>query len=260
MAVNIIAPRPTTPSPVVFQKLDATPRKRLIVSVEGLPKCGKTNFSLTAPGPIAIHNWDGGLEGVAHKFADQKEIFSFDYRMPFSLALPGTPAGDSLANAAKKVWEEFVNNYRESLKQVKTVVVDTSSESWETIRLARLGKLANVMPHQYSSVNAEFRELLRLGTDHDANLILLHKVKKSYENDKPTGLYERAGFGDIGFVVQLVLKAYKDPKAEGLDQFRMKIAACRHNPLLEGMEFVGEDCNFAKVAGVVTGTEEGEWK
>lgn len=260
-AVNIVAPKPPTTLPsVVFQKWKPEARKRLIISVEGLRKNGKTNFALTAPGPIGYMNFDDSLEGVVEKFADKKDIFPFDYKLPFSLALPGTPSGNTLADSAKKVWEKFVIDFREVIKQTRTAVVDTCSESWELIRLARLGKLASVLPHQYVAVNAEFRELLRLASDSDCNLILLHKLKPEYKDDKKTGNYERAGFGDVDFVVQLILRAYKDPKAEGLDQFRMKIAACRHNPLLEGMEFVGEDCDFSKVAAKVTGTEEGEWK
>lgn len=248
------------PSSVSFKEYDETARRRLLISIEGLHGCGKTNFALSAPGPIAVHNFDDGLEGVIEKFLDKKKIYPFHYRVPQSIALPGSPAGNSIASLAGKVWEEFVLHIRESIKTMRTVVVDTSSECWELARLARLGKLTQVLPHQYTAVNAEFRELLRLAYRHDCNLILLHKVKKEYVNDKPTGNYERSGFGDTDFIVQVTLRAFKDPKAEGLDKFHLKITKCRQNPLLENVELIGEDCTFQKVAALVTGTEEEEWK
>ena len=261
MSVSITSTPAKTPvPPIVFKEYDETARKRLIMSVEGLHGCGKTNFSLTAPGPVAVHNFDDGLEGVVEKFIDKKKIYPFHYRIPQSIALPGTPAGNSLSDSAKKIWEEFVLNFRASLPDMGTVVVDTGSESWELARLARLGKLTQVLPHQYTAVNAEFRELLRLGYRYGCNVILLHKLKKEYLNDKPTGNYEKSGFGDVDFIVQTTLRAYKDPKGEGLDRFRMKVSKCRPNPLLEETEFVGEQINFPFIASAITGTESEEWK
>jgi hypothetical protein len=260
MSVSVVPSSPKLPTPVVFKKYDEVSRKRLIVSVEGLHANGKTNFALTAPGPIGILNFDDGLEGVVEKFQDKKDIFVFNFQIPQSLALPGTAVGDTLADRAKKVWEDFVITYRECLQRMRSVVIDTNSEAWELVRIARLGKLASVLPHQYVAVNAEFRELLRLGYRHDANVILLHKLKKHYENEKFTGNYERAGFGDTDFVVQNSFRCSKDPKAEGYNKFNLKISKCRQNPLLEEVVLTGEECNFSKVAAMVTGSGEEEWK
>ena len=79
-------------------------------------------------------------------------------------------------------------------------------------------------------------------------------------NDKPTGNYERSGFGDTDFIVQVTLRASKDPKAEGLDRFNLRISKCRQNPLLEETVLVGEECNFPKVAAMVTNSSEEEWR
>lgn len=260
MAVSIApaaAPKPA-PEPT-FTKVSAEPKKRLILSVEALQKRGKTNFALTAPGPICVHNFDSGLEGVAHKFAD-KDLFSCEYRLPLSNRLPGSPT-TPLVDAAIKVWEEFVSNYRASLKRFKSVVIDTESESWELARLARLGKLASVLPHQYTTVNSEYRELLRLALDSDANLILLRKMKKEYINDKPTGGYIGSGFGDTGFIVQCTLHGYREDGAEGLDKFKMRVVDCRQNPLLGGTIITGTDINFPKLATMILpGTTEDDWK
>ena len=59
-----------------------TPR-RLIASLEGREKVGKTHFALTAPPPILFFNIDIGTEGVVGKFQEAgKKVFLYDVRIP----------------------------------------------------------------------------------------------------------------------------------------------------------------------------------
>ena len=55
-------------------------KRRLIISLEGPEKNGKTHFSLTAPGPIAFINFDIGHEGVIEKVIPEKKVFIQHYR------------------------------------------------------------------------------------------------------------------------------------------------------------------------------------
>jgi hypothetical protein len=103
--------------------------------------------------------------------------------------------------------------------------MDTATEAWELVRLARFGKLTQVMPMQYGPVNTEFRDMIKQVYKTDKNLILLHKVKKEYVDDKFTGELERAGFGDTGYLVQINLLLGWD-EDEG---FSMYIRDCRQN-------------------------------
>lgn len=253
--------RPGIPSRVVeYKRVTSDPPKRLVLSIDGLPKEGKTNFTLTAPGPIAIHNLDLGLEGVAEKFSD-KEIYEFLYTIPMSASLPGSEFA-AMAEAGQRVWKEFVVNYRDSLSKMRTVVVDTGSEAWALVRLARLGKLTSVLPVQYTAVNAEFRQLVQLAlSQNTCNVIFTHKVKDQYKDDKKTGLVERAGFGEIEYDVQTVLKAVRDFGKVGIDQFSIEIAACRANLSASGKRFSGGDCTFSKIAtAIYPTTEEKDWQ
>lgn len=253
--------RPGLPVRVVeYKRVTSDPPKRLVISVDGLPKEGKTNFSLTAPGPIAIHNLDLGLEGVVEKFAE-KELYAFQYQIPLSVMLPGSEFS-AMADGAQRVWKEYVLNFRDTLSKMRTVVVDTGSEAWALVRLARLGKLTSVLPVQYTAVNSEFRQLSQLAlSQNTCNVIFTHKVKDQYKDDKKTGLFERAGFGDIEYDVQTVLKATRDYGKVGIEQFAIEIAACRANLSATGKRFIGSDCTFSKVATAIypTTTEE-DWK
>jgi hypothetical protein len=249
-----------SPKPIEFARVKNEPPSRLILTVDGLPKEGKTNFALTAPAPICIHNFDFGLSGVVEKFAE-KELYQFVYQIPLTARLPGSGFA-SLVDPAARVWEEYVLQFRESLLQMRTVIVDTGSEAWNLCRLARLGKLTQVLPVQYTAVNAEFRQLTQLALcQSKCNVIFTHKLKAEYKNDQKTGAFERAGFGEIEYDVETVLKASRDYGKTGLEQFSIEVQSCRANLEASGKRFVGADCTFQKVAAAVyPGTTEESWK
>lgn len=211
-----------------FKKVPIGVKHRLIASISGLEKQGKTSFALSAPGPIIYFNLDKGEEGVIDKYSCDKEIYQKEY--VFS----------RLGSGHAPLWTEFVADYYNALKsKARTIIIDTATDAWELIRLARLGKVAQVMPHHYGPVNAEFTLMVKEAFDYDKNVIYLHKFKKQYVNDKFTGNYERAGFSGTGYLVQSNLEVYRD----GLDgRFYVKVVDCRQNSDLGGMEIELSDC------------------
>jgi hypothetical protein len=252
------------PKEVEFVQIKVASPKRLVLSVDGPPKSGKTHFTLTAPGPITEHDLDLGLEGVVEqeiKRNPDKVIYSFQYAIPHSAALPGSPFA-AMADAARGVWETFCKNFRASIPKSRTVVVDTGSEAWNLCRLARLGKLVQVMPVQYTAVNSEFRQLTQLALlNSETNVIYTHKMKAVYKNDQKTEEVERAGFGDIEYDVQAVVRTERDFTKVGIEQFSVLIEECRLNPLASGMRFTGADCSFQKVAvAIYPDTTEDFWR
>ena len=215
---------------------------RIIMAVYGLEKQGKTHFALTAPGPIALLSSDVGEEGVIEKFWDNKDIQIFETEK----------LDEDQADKADEAWLKFKAAFRGALRstEVRTIIVDTETEVWELIRLARFGRLTQVRPHHYGPVNAEFRSLIRESFEHDKNLILLQKMKAQYVNDKKTGQWERAGFSDLGFLVQVNAQVYRDDVDEG-GEFNVYIDTCRQQPELAGELFSGDACNFPFVAMMV---------
>lgn len=241
------------PKKVEFKQAVAAPPSRLVISLEGPPKTGKTEFALSAPGPIAIHNFDLGLEGVVEKFLDKKVIYPFEYQIPISARLPGSGFA-ALADPAARVWEEFVTNYRACLdnEEIRTIILDTGSEMWNLCRLARLGKLTQVLPIQYTAVNAEFRQLTQLAMANTrANVIYIHRVKPVYKNEQKTEETERSGFGEIEYDVQSVLRTTRDYSKAGPEQFGVTIQECRGNIYASGKELRAGDCTFKGVARAI---------
>lgn len=224
-----------------FVDADPSVQDRMIVSVRGLEKQGKTHFALTAPDPIAVFSLDIGTEGVVSKFKrDGKKIIIKDL----------STGGD--ADEGEKVWEGFKKAYSACLQdsQVKTVVIDTETELWELIRLARFGKLTQVMPYHYGPVNGEYRKVIREAYDSSKNLILLHKMKPKYVNDKRTNEYERAGFNDVGFLAQVNCQVYRDPVDEG-GEFNLEILDCRQNADASGEVLSGPMASWDFLASTV---------
>lgn len=239
-----------------FEKAEKHVAKRLIISVEGMEKEGKTSFALSAPGPIALFDMDIGLEGVINKWVDEKEIYvaSFDYR-------DATNQDEWLA-----MWMKMRKAYLTALKDkaIRTLVWDTGTEAWELVRLARFGQLSQVMPQHYGPVNAEFRDMLRKVYETDKNLIMLHKMKDEYVliGDRKTGKSERtgghvrAGFSDVGYLMQMNLRVWRNEEGFGLT-----VRDCRQNAEIAGMDISEPMNTFPFVAAEVFGdTSPEDWE
>jgi hypothetical protein len=237
-----------------FRVADGQPKPRLIISVEGLDKSGKNNFAFGAPGPIGYLNFDIGDEGVIEKFQDKKQILV--PTNPYSTRFEND--GKQKAEATKE-YTRFKNDYLLSLKRMRSTIVDTASETWELLRLARLGKLTQVMPHHYVEVNQEYRDLIREAFDNDSNLILLHKLKAEWKNGadgkgNKTGRFERAGFAETGFLVMINLRMWREEIAdreEGDLGFRCQVLNCRQNPEIQGLVLMNEMISFGMIGSMV---------
>jgi len=227
-----------------FAPAETKVRRRLIISIEGDEKTGKDHFAFTAPDPIGVQSFDDGLEGVVEKFVNgtatvggvavpKKTILVKEYRLPKNLA--AEPDFDY--NSA---YAAFVSDYRALLAaQVRTIIWDTGTEVWELLRMLRFKKLAQVQPYHYAPVNAEYTGLIREGYDSYSNLILLHKTRAEYVNDKTTGKKERAGFNNTGFLVQVNLKTFRVDDDDGGSEYSVKVLDCRQNGQLNGKVYTG---------------------
>jgi hypothetical protein len=215
---------------------------RLIVNAEGEEKSGKNHLGFSAPGPIYEHSFDIGNEGVIQKFQSKKKIMLAEYELEIQ---PGEAEAREVAAAADRVWQQYMSNYRDGLASCGngTTLVDTGTEVWELLRLARFGKLTQVMPHHYGPVNKEMQEMVREGFGHNCNVIFLHKKKDEWENyvgadgkekGKKTGRKTRVGFSDIPFLVQVNALCERVDQEGGGSEFQITVEDCRQNPNLNG--------------------------
>ena len=221
-----------------WHRADAPVKRRMICSVDGLEKRGKNHFAFTAPGPIGIISLDLGMDGVVQKFQNKKEVWVAEHRVN-TTKLRAEHSMEDVAGVANEAWDNIMRDYGEMLASgARTGIIDTSTELWEILRLARFGKLDQVRPHHYGPVNAEFREVIRMAYDTDMNLLLLHKMKPEYINDKNTGDVRRAGFSDMGFLVQVIVQCWRDDEVKAPDCFHVTVTDSRHDPSLNGQHSV----------------------
>lgn len=224
--------------------LTLTPR--LIMSLCGLEKTGKTHLSLSAPGPIAYLSLDFGDEGVIEKFVTQKLIFKAEFKIPS--ARGNKNAREGMKDQAEDIWEDFKAKYQYALNNARTVIVDTETEAWELIRLARFGKIDQVKPIHYGPVNREYKEvMIKSAYEANANVILLQRLKKEWLNDKATGNYEQAGYSGIPFDVQVNARTFIDENGK----FALYIDNCRQNANLRGVILTQDECEFWILASKV---------
>jgi hypothetical protein len=205
---------------------------RLIMNVQGWEKQGKSHYALTAPKPLAFLNLDDGLEGMVTKFTHPDILFaSFFIRDAINWK-----QWDAL-------WNKWFDAYSAALshKDVRTVVVDTGTELWELLRLARFGKKAQVLPHEYGPVNDEFRRVLNLAKASDKNVIFTHKLKPLYVNDKRVSGADLAGFGDMRYVVQSNVEVMRNAKS---GEFQLRVIDNRIKAELAGEVYSGIVASF----------------
>lgn len=223
-----------------FESPSLTLTPRLIMSLCGLEKTGKTHLALSAPAPISYLSLDFGDEGVIEKFvARKKQIFKAEFKMP--AARGNSKAREAMKDQAESVWEDFKSKFLFSLLNARTVIVDTETEAWELIRLARFGKIDQVKPIHYGPVNREYKEvLIKASYEANANVIFLQRLKKEWLNDKATGNYEQAGYSGIPFDVQVNARTFVDENG----RFALYIDNCRQNATLRGVVLPQDECEF----------------
>lgn len=238
---------------VTFKRAEFIPPTKIDLIVEALDGAGKTFFGLTAPGPISFHNFDDGLDRAIQGFPKDRleklELYTFDYDFARTLKLPGADISKGLIEQSAEVWAEFAVNARTSLARCRTNVIDTGSAGWELLRLARLGKLTQVMPVQYTAVNLEFKELIQALHRSTSNTIWLHRLKQAYDaaDKKIPNSYERQGFTDMAYEVDAVLRLSYDE----MDGFRLRFGKCA-NRSLTGTYVTGADkISFPQIAAMI---------
>ena len=253
-----------------FARLDADSYRtkfRLIMSIMAMDKCGKTRFQFTAPGPIACHNFDDGLEGVVDRFVGTKAIYVTPTKtnasgkvVPDYYRVPVKGEDDCRLNAAK-AFAQFAGDFTWACEQpddeIRTITVDDASVAWSCLGLAKPTWSPNQgdQARKSGENNAEWRDLINQVKPTSKNLILLHKMKEVYLNDNRTGKYELAGYKDTRSLVQLnALMWYiheHEAKDDEVPGFHLRVINCRQNHNVIGVELVNEEIEFSTLGMMV---------
>ena len=263
-----------------FEPAPTKLKRRLVVSIEGEEKTGKDHFAFTAPGPIGVQSFDHGMEGVVEKFVNgratvngaphpKKTIYKKEYHIA-PTRTGGARGNVSIADPDfnyTAVWEKFVGDYHAMLEAgVRSIIWDTGTQIYELQRLHLFGKLSEVPPNMWGPQKAEYRQLVRDAYDSNTNLIMLHSMRPLYVDDKRTNKLEMAGFGDIGYAVQVNLKTFRvdfEPNEDGEagSDFMIKVLDCRQNPTVNNTLYEGPMASFPFLAAdVIEDSSLSEWQ
>jgi hypothetical protein len=242
-------------------------RPGIMIGTEGETNTGKTEFSLSAPGPGILLAVDRMIDGVLDNATPPKSRNPEFYikEIPFPKA--------TMAEDFKKAWED----YRVALMtaignpDARTVVIDGDSDSWEIQRLAAFnGQYSLIAPIRYTDVNAARRALISRLYDSGKIIIATNKLRREYgvvkdadgnpviyegkEKRAETGRLVRQGFEDQNFAWGVQLRhLYRPPKTNVItgreipQGWGVKVLKCKANPSLIDMELWEDECNFASL-------------
>ncbi len=237
-----MAPAITTAIPVElrgtgFTVAEPTNRRGMVFAISGLEKSGKTHLALSGDEPILAHGFDTGLRPVVNKFLAQgKKIYAayYGYKRRVDVKASASEQADY-----HQTWGEFNRNFEAGLRLGEgTIVIDSWTEVCELARLAKFGKLAQVMPHMYGPVNAELKELIKWAVESNMTVVLLQRLKPLWVNNARTGDYEPAGYSETPFEVDTNMTTWRQP-LEGMPngvEFHCLVKECR-----DAMEYSGAD-------------------
>lgn len=271
----IVKPNPTIPADLRaagFIIPPDDPQNSLLVSSAALEKQGKTHFGLTMPGPIGVVSIDLGTKGVADKFKKAgKNIWVREH-------MPPADANREFKSDASKLayWKEIKNSIYRVIdnKECRSGLVDTGTELWIACRLGIIGSLGKTKKRQfaYDEPNEDFTTLIRDMQLSGKNWCILHKMKKAYEAEEWTGDWERAGFGNMGFLAEVNIEHFRATRAQALaytkldmptsiNDFCTKVIDSRANGNLIDDVFSGELSTFRDLAmAVYPDSDLGDWE
>jgi hypothetical protein len=179
---------------------------------------------------------DGGSKGVIDRFiAEGKDIIR-------PVEANGDPIRFRHHDASsqdewERTWERFKECFFDATnkRDVRTIVVDTETEMYELVRLAKLGRTEQVKERYYGSVNADMRKVIQVGKDSDKNIIFTRKVKNVYIGDKRQKEFEGAGFSGTEYEAEAVVRAWKG-SVEDPNTFGFTFQMCRLRTELENVD------------------------
>ncbi len=189
-----------------FTRATAMAKPRIIGLSGGDYGTGKTQFWLTAPGPIVILSFDKGLEGVVEKFADKKEIRVAEYDWE--------PTDETFDQAeAIKLRDQFVADYYFACEHARTVVIDKETDFWNLVRYSEFGDKTAAQLN-YDALNQRMRKYVQHPKKLSINAGFVESIKDEWvsivkpngkEGGKNTGRTKLAGFKEMPGLVNIVM-------------------------------------------------------
>ena len=239
---------------------------RLIAYSYGRDATGKTDFALTAPGPIVIFNNDKELGNMPQRRFPGKVIAEVPYFTPPDLKMSDT---EMVKKTMKEIIVKFKKQFRSFVKDpdIRTIVIDNGTKHWAMVRLALFGSLKpGVSSLSYDVANQEMDLLFNYIRQSTKNLIVINQAGKVYTKSKTKKgsdisewdgkTWECSGYSHIAYSPTVGL--YHKKTSDGMEA---EIVKCSLNRDLEGFPLSGDDLDFAALGMMIyPESNKEEWR
>ncbi len=229
-------------------------KRRLFITMEGLPSTGKTDFLRRCPPPQVCIDFDRGMEGVCEHDIWGNEIMRRVIEMP-DLDVGGKFATDAERTVAKNSYEQFKRLTTETFKALSsigggTLSIETGGAAYSLAQIARFGQIAQlgeVPAAMWTSMQAEFQQIFLQYEDYPVNLIVSHRQGSKFGG--AAGETDLKGYKEMKHLSQIhleFLRVYRrtavgmverDKRGTELFDLVRKVGKCRARLSLLGAEF-----------------------
>lgn len=230
-----------------YERATATFTPRIIAVLQGEVGAGKTDFALGAPGPIAVHTFDQGTEGVVEEHvARGKEIYLAKYDL-------GVEVGEEVTHAAVvELRDRFIANFEADIARARTIIIDRENDLWSHHVYAETGtddKFAAAPAKDWPKIKAKMRRLTAMAKATKINLIYIQGMRNEWGktvNPKtgnmtstPTGNRIPDGMEEITADVHIVAQLRREDQVDAAPKFFLHVGKSRGpgSRLVQGQTF-----------------------
>ena len=236
----------------------------LMVDIVGLEGTGKSSLALTIAQCGAVGYVDIDQSADRARRPEGKGVSKRVRMLPVRYSAGAGEEGTKLAT--KTAWNAMELGVNEAASTwADAIIVDTDTEAWELKRLAAFGTDTpkSRSDRLYGQVNPQFRQFPRnINRVHNKHLVTIHQLKDEYvdkiKNGEPTsvktGNFVRAGFKEIGFLADIVIRTSFD------GEFGATIEVCKLNPSMQGLPLSDDQLDLSTIIAMATDTDPSDWR
>ncbi len=235
-----------------YERATAKFTPRIIACIQGEVGSGKTDFALGAPGPIVVHTFDQGTEGVVEEHvAGGKEIYLAKYDL-------GVAVGEEVTHEAVVLLrDQFIANFEADILRaqqhaLRTIIIDRENDLWSHHTYAETGtddKFAAAPAKDWPKIKSKMRRLTAMAKATGVNLIYIQGMRNEWGkvvNPKtgnstsiPTGKRIPDGMEEITADVHIVADLRRVDQPDGPSKFYLHVGKSRGpgSRLVQGQTF-----------------------
>lgn len=252
---EISKPKPVTATLTRFVETDGNYQEPLTVATFGAPGVGKSRLGATMPGKIGAVILDRkgrfSVSKAAQEFGKTVLMPAEDFvraSQPMLIAtlrpLCDKPvkvdiAEDQPACCATHYYRWHVNRIKAAMFELAEICdslfLDTGTQFWEDILFAHFGRAQRIMPIDRGAPNQEMKDFVNAVSHR--HLLITHQPKEVWRAEKPTGIFEQAGYPHIGHYVSIMLEQRRVEIRDGVNRryaFIADVKQCQANAALYG--------------------------